>query len=86
MSLRWSARRSSTISGGMYAGLPARYSSRAPLRAAMPKSMSFTVPSVVIMMLLGLMSRCTIRAFSNTYCMARQTRLAMNTERSTSGR
>ena len=38
-----------------------------PLRAAMPKSISLTVPSVVIMTLLGLTSRCTMRAFSNTY-------------------
>jgi hypothetical protein len=52
----------------------------------MPKSISFTVPSRVIMMLLGLMSRWTMAERSNTYCRARQTRLAMKMERSTSGR
>ena len=31
-----------------------------PLRAAMPKSISLTVPSVVIITLLGLTSRCTM--------------------------
>ena len=57
-----------------------------PLLAAMPKSISLTVPSVVIITLLGLMSRCTMRTFSKTYCSPRQTRLAMNTDRATSGR
>ena len=38
--------------------------SRVPLLVAMPKSMSFTVPSRVIMMLLGLMSRWTMWARS----------------------
>ncbi len=45
----------------------------------MPKSISLTVPSVVIMTLLGLTSRWTMRAFSNTYCSPRHTRLAMKT-------
>ena len=84
-SLRLSARSSTTISGAMYAGLPVRLLSRVPLRVAIPKSMSFTVPSRVIMMLLGLTSRWTIAERSNTYCSARHTRLAMNTDRSTSG-
>jgi hypothetical protein len=57
-----------------------------PLRAAIPKSISLTVPSVVIITLLGLMSRCTMRTFSKTYCSPRQTRLAMKIDRSTSGR
>ena len=57
-----------------------------PLRAAMPKSISLTVPSVVIITLLGLTSRCTMRAFSNTYCRPRHTRLVMKTLSSTSGR
>jgi hypothetical protein len=57
-----------------------RLLSRVPLRVAMPKSMSFTVPSRVIMMLLGLTSRWTMAAFSNTYCSARQTRLTMKTD------
>ena len=57
-----------------------RPSSRVPLAAAIPKSMSFTVPSRVIMMLLGLMSRWTMRARSKTYCRARQTRLTMKTQ------
>ena len=63
-----------------------RLLSRVPLRVAMPKSISFTVPSRVIMMLLGLMSRWTMAARSNTYCSARQTRLTMKTDSSTSGR
>jgi hypothetical protein len=49
-------------------GLAVRLESRVPLWVAMPKSISFTVPSRVIMMLLGLMSRWTMAERSNTYC------------------